>query len=341
MPFVRNLIAPFLPAIPTTDLYFANACRDRIGRWPGASGHGTITRVGANSFVAGRQAVVVRRDAPGVVDALLRDPHLRLSYVIDDDLAAVESDPSLPPDYRDRLIALREGQHKALVQRADTIVVCSDHLAQRYQEQGKATQVLDPHWRQPLAGSGHFAPIEAGGAIDVAYLGSVTHGADRAFVFDVLARLLAAEPRVRISLISSSPLGNALDAHPRVRRLRPQPWPLYRHSVRRRRYHLALYPMLDVPFNRGRSLNKLIEHAVVGAPGIYSRDWEFARHVGDGVTGMLADNTVEAWFEAARTALADPVGLRRMQQAARAHAATLNDPGRQRAFWHDRLELEA
>ncbi|AXS39877.1 hypothetical protein [Breoghania sp. L-A4] len=338
---ILGLIAPALQAIPTTDLYFLNACRPYVRKLPFGFGHAPIERAGANSFICGRNAVVCRRDAPAVVDAILRDPDLRLSYVIDDDLAVAERDSSLPPDYRDRLKALRDGQHKALVERAETIVVCSEHLARTYDAMGKATQVLDPFWAEPLAGAEHFARIEAGGPIDVAYLGSVTHGADRAFIFDVMARLLARDPRVRMTLISSKPVGNALDTHPRVRRLRPQPWWLYRQSLKRRRYHLALYPMLDVPFNQGRSLNKLIEHAVLGAPGIFSADWDYAHHVADGITGMLAENTVDAWVAATEKALGDVHSLHRMQLAARAYAQTLNDPRAQRRFWSDRLEFEA
>lgn len=343
MPFIRNLIAPFLPARPTTDLYFLNACRSGLGRYPllgGVSG-APLRRIGANSFLTGHHAVVSRGDAPAVVDAILRDDTLQLTYVIDDDLAAAESDASLPTDYRDRLIALRDGQHRALVARADTIVVCSDHLAERYRSCAAEVKVLDPYWSDRLADDWHFAAMQEGGLIDVAYLGSVTHGADRAFVFEVMAHLLERNARMRLTLISSKPLGNALDHHARVRRLRPLPWWLYRHSLRRRRYHLALYPMLDTPFNRGRSLNKLIEHAVVGAVGVYSRDWCYADRVTDGETGFLAENTVDAWVAAVELALADPQKLRRMQGKARAAATLLNDPAPQRRFWSERLEFNS
>lgn len=330
------------PTFPTTYLYLLNACLPWLGHFPipFSMPGGTLRRLGANSFLAGRHVVVCRQDHPAVIWPIVRDESLTLTYVIDDDLWALEEDPSLPVDYRDRMIALREGQHRALVERARTVVVCSNHLAERYRDIAQATQILDPYWIEPMAGDRHFGAFEKNRMIDIAYLGSVTHGADRAFVFDVMARLLESHPRIRFTLVSAKPLGNALDRHARVRRLRPLPWFLYRRFMRFRRYHLALYPMLDTPFNQGRSLNKLIEHAIVGAPGIYSRGWEYADRVVDGKTGLLAENSVDAWVAAVESALADPRRLRAMQGAAREAASRLNNPAPQRAFWSADFELK-
>lgn len=326
-------------AIPTTDLYFGNAMRSSIRLRPGSPKR-SILRVGANSFVCGKQAVVCRRDDERVVAALLARDDLRLTYVIDDDLDGAEADETLPDDYRRQLARLREGQYAALIERAETVVVPAEVLAAKYAER-KETALLDPHWSEAFADERHFAALESNAPIDIAYLGSVTHGADRAFVFEVMARLLGRNPRLRLTLVSAAPLGNALDRHPRVRRLRPLPWFLYRRRLARQRFHLALYPMLDTPFNRGRSLNKLIEHAVVGAVGVYSADWAFADRVRHGETGFLAENAVANWADTIEAALADPGRLRAMQRQARSLAARLNAPEPQRAFWRRQLGLES
>lgn len=330
-----------MPCIPTTDLYFRNVVAPRISRSPfgRTSQRRPVRRIGENSFIAGRHAVVVRRDAPAVIARILRHPDLALTYVIDDDLSAAETDGGLPDDYRRRLIALRDGQHRTLVDRADHIVVCSDHLAEVYGRTGKPVSRLDPHWALPFADDRHFVRHQPDAPLDVAYMGSVTHGADRAFVFEVMTKLLERRSDIRFTLVSSRPLGNALDGHPAVRRLRPLPWWLYLYRARRARYHLALYPMLDTPFNRGRSLNKLIEHAVAGAPGIYSRRWDFAGHVREGETGHLAENIVSHWVDAADEALGDLPALQRMHGEAAKVAKDLNNPERQTAFWSGHLGL--
>ncbi|MDJ0933209.1 hypothetical protein [Breoghania sp.] len=98
--------------------------------------------------------------------------------------------------------------------------------------------------------------------------------------------------------------------------------------------------MLDTPFNRGRSINKVIEHAMLGAVGLYSEEWCFANEIRDGETGLLAPNEVGAWVDAILAAISDPQGLRAMQNKARAAAAILNDPPPQRRFWSERLGSE-
>ncbi|WP_146177455.1 hypothetical protein [Breoghania corrubedonensis] len=333
-------------SIPTTDLYFANACRDWL-KPAVRSGAGElrrhreplIRRIGANSFLAGDQAVVCRRDASGVVDAILSDPALQLTYVIDDDLDAAHDDESLPADYRSRLARLREGQYRALVERAQTIVVPTDHLAAKFAATHDVRQ-LGPVWAGPLADDSHFDRLARGKAFQIAYLGSVTHGADRAFVIKVLEAVLAARPDAAVTMIARGKLGCSLDGHPRLRLRRPLPWALHRARHARLRFHLALYPMLDTPFNRGRSINKVIEHAVLGAVGLYSADWVFADRIRDGETGFLAPNEESAWVAAILSAMDDPAGLRAMQAKARAAAQVLNDPTPQRLFWGERLGLE-
>ncbi len=48
------------------------------------------------------------------------------------------------------------------------------------------------------------------------------------------------------------------------------PWWLYRRALARMRFHLAIYPLGDTPFNRARSASKLYEHALVGAASLMS-----------------------------------------------------------------------
>ncbi|WP_321341980.1 hypothetical protein [Breoghania sp.] len=325
-------------AIPTTDLYFANACRDWLRP---AKGRRTppIRRIGANSFLHGDQAVVCRRDTPRVIAAILDDPALRLTYVIDDDLDAADVDETLPGDYRARLKRLREGQYRAVLDRARTIVVPTQHLADKFAATHE-TAMLGPVWAGLPADDAHFSKLARGGQTHIAYLGSVTHGADRAFVSRVLEGVLATRDDVIVTMIARKKLGTSLDGHPRLRLRRPLPWSLHRARHARMRFHLALYPMLDTPFNQGRSLNKVIEHAMLGAVGLYSADWVFADRIRHGETGLLIENDEAAWVTAILNALDDPAHLRAMQAGARAEAAILNDPAPQRAFWAKQLGLE-
>ncbi len=318
--------------IPTTDLYFLNACRDWVGR---GLRPGPIVREGANSFSSGDVAVVCRRDTAQVVGRLLQHCR-RLVYVIDDDLWAAEEDYTLPEDYRRRLIELRDGQHKRLVERAETVVVSSPKLVTRYQSLTNVV-ALDPYWSDPFADDRHFDALIAGGPLEIGYFGSASHAADRAFALAVFERLLDQDERIRATIVGRADLPAKLRGHPRLRILDPLPWSRHRRRLRRLRFHLLLYPTLPTPFNTARSINKMIEHAVLGGVGVYSDCWEFADRIAVPKAGLLARNRVETWVDAVSELTKNFSRLKDAQQSAAEAAKAVNDLEFQRAFWSERL----
>ncbi|MDX1650376.1 MAG: hypothetical protein R3263_11035, partial [Myxococcota bacterium] len=131
----------------------------------------------------------------------------------------------------------------------------------------------------------------------------------------------------------------ALARHPRIQRIPARGWSVYRAAMRGRRLHLALYPLMDTPFNRARSPNKLIEHGVVGAAPLYSRCWPEARRAAASGAGLLLGNRATEWRAAIDDLVANSGRMRALASGAGALARKLNQPGPQRRLWAELMEV--
>lgn len=319
-------------ALPTTDLYFVNACKVLIGGW---LRRGPIERLGANTFRCGDRLLLIRRDSPGLIERALAWRG-RLIYLIDDDVDGAAQSPGLPPDYRDRLTNFAQGPFDRLLRRADLIVASSDVLAERLRSDGRVQagiERLDPYWPLPLADQRHFGTTDT--RIEVAHLGTGSHAAGLSRAVPAILAMLDRFPTARFTYIGEPAAHPTLEAHPRASRLPPMGWGRYRRWLPRQRFHLALYPLASTPFDRARSANKLIEHGIVGAAGLYPEDWEPAGSLKDGA--MLAPSDPSGWEACLLCAVEHPAELARHATASAEALATFNDPARQQAFWKRRL----
>jgi len=309
------------PASPTADLYFVNAC----GRWlrPG----GPVERLGPGVFASDAALLVVRHW--GRARALPQRE--RLIWLIDDDVAAAIADTGLPQGNRLKL-RLLEARHGARLRAAGARVVASSAaLAERI----GADDVLHPVWDGPLAGSCHH---RTDGPLRIGYLGSTAHAGDLAWIAPALRAVLDAEPRAELHLAANHRSG-PLAGHPRLRPIAATDWTGYRRWLRGARLHLAVYPMLETPVNRARSVSKIVEHAMAGAAALYPDHWpETARVVRRGAGAALPMDR-DAWRDAALALLRDADRRRALAEGGRALAADLAHPGRQVAFWRHALAI--
>jgi hypothetical protein len=90
---------------------------------------------------------------------------------------------------------------------------------------------------------------------------------------------------------------------------------------------------MDTEFNRGRSLNKLIEHGVVGAAALYSRSWGEAWRADEGGAGLTLRNHRDDWRAAIEHLLARPEAMRGLAAGVGALARALNRAEPQRRLW--------
>lgn len=268
---------------PTADLYFRNACQDRLT-------NGSIKQFSPTVFASASTQLVIRHDARAPV-GLNRE---RLVYFIDDLWNFGDQNPGLSWFYFNKMQRVEGNAASWYMKRADAVVVSTAKLAEIASLEAPQAKIfqIDPYWSEPLANSDHFD--NAG--FDIAYLGSQVHSADLAFLFPVIRRILDKIPEATFSLSSGHRIPADINRHPRINRINALRWPEYRAALVNRRFHAALYPLLDTAFNRGRSINKIIEHAVVGAVGLYS-DW-WLRENNWQQLGLGLPNTVDKWVDA-------------------------------------------
>lgn len=321
--------------LSSTDLYFANACAPLLRRF---HRRGPIRVLGPNSFCAGDIALIVRRDHPATVSRILSRPWRKLIYLVDDDIDAGVDDPGLPPAYRARLKHLQMTQYHPILHSADVVVTGSKRLADKHRPM-KQVHVIDPYWAAPLPGGGHFDSLLSGGDLRLVHLGTASHRADLEAILPALERIMTRHRDVEFTTFYTFPGLERMAQRLRIRIRSHQSWRQHRKALPKERFHLALYPTLATAFNQARSINKLIEHGVVGAVGLYSAGWQHAHLVDHDGSGFLVGNEWQAWEETLHRILSRRERLRSIHRDSRELAVRLNDRDRQLQFWTGMFEL--
>jgi hypothetical protein len=318
-------------ASPTGDLYFANAMARFLA--PG----GPVRRLAPTVF-ATKEAVLVLRHDQGARIAR-RDPR-RLIYFLDDAVFAGLDDPTLPLGYRVKLWLVECAAARRLVPRACAVVVSAPEVAEdlpRSLLRPDATvATLAPCWGVSPPGP---CDEEERPPWRIGFTGAQTHRAGLRLAAAAVAPLLRARADLELHLAGNHPLPQALRGLPGVRRNPAVSWTAYRAALPGMRRHVALYPTPDTAFARARSVNKLIEHALLGAAPIYSTQWPRARIAAETGACVLARNTPEDWRTAVAALLADPARRAAIVAAGAALARRLDRPEAQRALWTDLMGL--
>lgn len=322
--------------LPTTDLYFAHACHDWIGKW---WTRGPVRAVGKNCFVAGDTLLLIRRDEDALMQRALDWPG-RLVYLIDDDIAGAAQSLALPADYRRRLAQFDRDFHRALLERADILLVSCEPLATLFTQDPRIkaeVRQIFPYWPLDFADDRHFAELENGAPLRIVHLGSGSHAGALAALAPTLAELLDGSVEVRLTCFGRELPPSLPTSHPKIERLKPMRWPAYRRWLARQRYHLALYPLEPTPFDAARSANKIVEHAIVGAVGLYPEDWPLVHLAGGGC--LTAPANPADWGQALKHAVRGRTELAELSRQAARSVALHNDRVVQRALWSDVLDL--
>lgn len=264
----------------------------------------------------------------------------RIVYLFDDDLLAASQSASLPEGYRQMIGEFAQTLFPQLLELAHTVVVTSPRLAERYAS--PRTRLLEPTLYRDLSRVGleHFASLGGGrsGPLEVAYLGTTTHYGDLCAVAPGLRQFVEEQPAVRLTVVGCE-LPPALERHPRIRAIGQKPWGEFKRFAAGFRTHLGLAPLLDTPWNQGKTAIKLIEYAQYGAAALYSAVPPYRGLIEEGAQGWLVENEPEAWRRRLGELVARPEELRAGAERAQAFAALVANPERARRFWRELLEL--
>ncbi|WP_310621693.1 glycosyltransferase family protein [Flexibacterium corallicola] len=292
-----------------------------------------IIRIGANTFCTKHYNIILRRDTESIINAVLRDKKRKLVYLIDDDIEGGMEDRALPQTYRKELRRFHKKQHSQLVNQADELLVSSEYLQKKFKNKKKVT-LLRPYWSEPLSGVAHFENLkEKKCPVRIAALGSFTHQADHHFVDQVLLKVIPHTKNIEVILAHSNMRDSSLANHKNVNLLPSMPWSEYRKTLPHIKAHICLYPLLNNNFNKGRSPNKLIEHAVAGGVSLCTDDWQYAKHIQNGQNGFTCARDSSAWAELILNLIDKPTYLTVAFNQFLKEAICLNNKQEQREIW--------
>ena len=99
-------------------------------------------------------------------------------------------------------------------------------------------------------------------------------------------------------------------------------------------------PLPESPFNRGRSITKLMDVAAVGAVGLYADRAPFRPAVTHGHDGLLLSDEPRRWAEALIGLAVDSRSAAALAAGGLRLAAQRGDRRRLRRFWAGRLGLK-
>lgn len=240
----------------------------------------------------------------------------RIVYMIDDDLASAAADASLPAAYRERM-ARAAAQQPRLLALADEVVACSGALAARLRKRHGNVRVMTPPLIAPLPELAYF---EAGPSAErpwrIGFHGTRAHLVDLASIVPALVALQQERDDSELELMLGHHAPPELSKLPRTHCPPPLAWPQFRDYQARHRVHIGLAPLLDTPFNRGKSFIKFLDIAAMGGVGVYSNRAPYTEIVEHGVNGLLAGDDPAEWQRCIIWLLENPEAAQGMAKAA-------------------------
>ena len=252
---------------------------------------------------------------PDMADALIeqvRAAGAKLVHQLDDDLISLPLSFPLSSLFTE----MQRESVERFVRGADALLVSTPVLAQRMAAFNRrlytVPNALDERLFVPSVGK--TQSVFAGAPLVIGYMGTLTHDADLLLVLDAL---IAAHERTEVAfeleiigVVNEAETWHRLRALPFPVRQLKAPTAEYPHFIawftREVHWDIGLAPLQETPFNRCKSDLKFLDYSAAGIPGIFSAGPVYSPGVEHGVTGWLADSSVESWRDALLTLLAAP-----------------------------------
>ncbi|WP_324254677.1 glycosyltransferase family protein [Halomonas sp. KAO] len=240
----------------------------------------------------------------------------RILYLVDDDLAAAGSDMTLPDAYRGRM-ARAAAQQPRLLALADEVVACNPSLAEPLRERHDKVRVMTPPLIAPLPSLEH---VTQGPSVErpwcLGFHGTRAHLADLEHIAPALEALQTEREDTELELMLGEHAPPALASLPRTSCPAPLAWQKFRDYQAERRVHIGLAPLLETPFNRGKSFIKFLDIAAMGGVGVYANRAPYTEILEHGVNGLLVDDDSGEWRRCLHWLLEHPGEAHRMAHAA-------------------------
>ncbi len=321
--------------LPSLSMYFSDPLSDLIAEEDETHSDRPIRRLSRHVFASGRAAVVIRYAMPRELAILQAGHYEKIYLLIDDDLETLEQSEGLPKDYRQRLIGYRDGPYRRLMEMVTDVVAPSENILRSYAR--KRAIHLDPAQCHKAAGLVHHHNIRP---FDIVFAATRSHIQDLGHIAPALAEVLRMRPDARLTTFLNGHAPKSLRNLPNAIHLPNMEWGRYRAYVAENRFHAAIAPALDTPFNRARSISKLHDHAALGAAGLYSAQQPFDRIVIHNKSGMLLSNDPDEWRNSLLELAEKREKTLNLAAGGQVLSQTLGDIRRVRNFWLRELHLD-
>ena len=293
---------------PSTDHYIEPVLR-RLGFQMARRG---LMDVPHTSDLKGTAVVFVRYLSPAwrnAVDAV-RDQLSGVVYFMDDDLLDIQATSDLPARYRLKLWRMATRHRNWLLGQRVALWVSTEVLARKYA--AHAPKVVSP-----------CALPEVPCQKRIFYHGSESHRAEIEWLVPVVGAVLAHAPDASFEVIGGSRVRQLFAGVPRVTVVHPLKWPAYLAFSATGERHIGLAPLFDTRFNRSRSHTRFLDHARMGAAGVYSESSANAAVVTAGHDGVVLPMRHQDWVDTILELLADEALRSAIAANARVTAARL------------------
>lgn len=231
------------------------------------------------------------------------DAGKQVLYILDDDLLQVPLHLSSGPYYAQKSV---KTHIRNMMTYSDFLASPSSVLLERYGKLfAKAFPIIEPTALRLQ----EKKPWDDG-RIRIGFAGSADRGYD---IDTILGKALCEIKRKYADTIEIEFFGTttqiAADLHCRTYPY-TESYEKYQMQMVQLNWDIGLAPMPDSPFHACKHYNKLVEYCGFGIAGVYSDVVPYHGAIEHGVTGLLCDNTAEAWI-AALSELIENTRLRR------------------------------
>jgi hypothetical protein len=323
---------------PTEDLYFRGIVSARLKK----------SKVGNTKYINCKQThpdylkarlskndiIIFFRTLPPIWALSLPELYeqaLKTIYVLDDDLRVAANTPSLPENYRERIGHFAEHYHRLLLDYNDALVVSSKYLAGQYADY--APSLMPPS----LLINKQKSSDPNAKKKWICYHATRSHQRDLEFVTPALKKVLTS-PNVAFESLIGGSTPEDLSVYPNVTCRNPKSWRRFQRFQRVCIRHIGIAPLLDTPYNLGKSHIKFLDIAAVGAVGIFSNRPPYSDVVVHGENGLLANDDQDEWFNHLNYLIAKPKEAAEMAFNARTTAHEIGHPRRAYRFWRQLLD---
>jgi hypothetical protein len=235
-----------------------------------------------------------------------------IGLFVDDDIAGLVNDGSVPWPYRIRLVRKHLWHLPGLSLRLNLVLVSTPALADRLADcRPRLVPPVGSAADTPGPGvAAHPSPV-------VAFHSTASHTAEHAWLAPILRDVAAAVPACRFDIYANWRTRRYWRGLPNVTLHDPAAWPIYRSSTRERGASLLLAPMLDGPVNAARAPTKRIDAWRMGAGLISNAVGVYRPSALEQTLGGVVPLVPEAWRDTVCAVLANP---RRLQDLATENA---------------------